>query len=202
MKLRHNHKREPALKRLFHCLAPQRCLEVTGRRHLPANLPVVLVAGQEEGLDMDVLEDVISHPVHLIRGEGADQAHHGAVGYSAARPVHIGPRALSGWRAALEFLRRGESVVVSPMGCSHRERLAGAVGVLARRSGSPIVPVWCSNQGDGLQGSGLVVTFGPPTGPVEPRRRHDLADALQKWFRVLDSTAANRWPSPKARPYR
>jgi 1-acyl-sn-glycerol-3-phosphate acyltransferase len=150
-------------------------VEGRGSEHVPSTGPVLLVANHSSVLDPGLISGVTPRPVsflakaelfriplfgrliqalnaHPVRREGAD------------------PAAL---RTALRVLENGDILLVFPEGTRGPEGVlrpgkAGA-GMLAVRSGAPVVPVYVRGSGQALprghkfpRPAKVTVTFGPP----------------------------------------
>lgn len=178
----------------------------TGRRNLPPSGPVILMANQEEALDLGRLERFVGRPTHLLVGPHPPGRWNRRLKNGDLSSVRFSPGSLAGWRSTLDVLRRGEAVVASPLGWDGQSDLAAEAGLLSRLAGAPIVPVFilvdCCHLpfsgGSDLPPPDEIMTFGPPLTTAAAGGREQLTRALQDWFLTIDTTAHNRWPSPTA----
>ncbi len=178
----------------------------TGKRNLPEKGPLILIANQEEILDANMLQELVGREVHLLVGPKPSSKWKRLLGVDHCGAVKFEYGALDGWRQALDYLARGEAVVVSPLGWDGQSDLAGAAGLLSRRSGAPIIPIFllvdCCHlptpAAADLPPPDEILTFGPPFVAEKYDDRSGLTAALHNWFLTIDTTAHNRWPSPTA----
>jgi 1-acyl-sn-glycerol-3-phosphate acyltransferase len=113
---------------------------VEGLANVPSSGPVILAANHRDNLDPYVL----IHLVHRMIYMGARPDAFGTGGLCAVwRRLGAFPVDSWGVRHALSLLAAGEVVGIFPQACISRTLgpASGAVGLLARWSGAPVVPV-------------------------------------------------------------
>jgi 1-acyl-sn-glycerol-3-phosphate acyltransferase len=148
-------------------------LRVTGAGHVPRHGAVIVVANHPSDIDPILVAIAVRRPLRFMAD--AVQFERGFVGWAIRRlgafPVRVGSPDLGAVRAALALLEAGEAVAVFPEGdVFHRAapcEFHRGVGLLARRSGAPVVPVAIAGAerlwtGGRPNRPGIEVRFGPP----------------------------------------
>jgi 1-acyl-sn-glycerol-3-phosphate acyltransferase len=154
---------------------------VEGLEHVPLTGPVILAANHPDNWDGYLLLHLVPRTVHVA-------ARQDAFGTGALcafwRRLGVFPADSWGLRYALTLLEAGGAVALFPQGNITQafERARGAAGVLALRSGAPVIPV-------AIRGTEAVhpaklfgtrarvsVRFGPPLtfAPGHPGASHSL----------------------------
>jgi len=133
--------------------------------HLPAHGPALIASNHKSELDPFFVGHAFPRPVRYFAKSElfGNAALRWAVTELGAIPVRRGESDRAALQAALDSLARGEALIMYPEG--HRmhddavHEFEPGVGMLALRSGAPVVPV-------GLRGSGDPVFGGRPGLPV------------------------------------
>jgi 1-acyl-sn-glycerol-3-phosphate acyltransferase len=180
-------------------------LRVTGAEHVPSRGGVLVVANHPSDIDPILVAIAVRRPLRFMAD--AVQFERGFVGPAirllGAFPVRVASPDLAAVRTALKLLERGEAVALFPEGDVYgRSRPAAfrrGIGLLAARSGAPVVPVAVSGAErlwtDGrLHRPRIDVRFGPPlplTAACPAGRDLDcLTEAVQVAVTELRSRAA------------
>ncbi|MCC7203707.1 MAG: MFS transporter [Phycisphaeraceae bacterium] len=183
------------LGRLY-CLVWHR-LRWVGRHHLPKEGPFILAANHTTGLDGFVLQ---ATSPRLIRWVMLREYLFGWLGplWKTFRPITLAMNASdrTSIRQIVTALERGEPVGIFPEGRLQRDhRVLGAfepgVGLIARRSGVPIVPAWINGTprtrsmlSHFLLPSRTTVLFGRPWMPEPGLSNEQVAQRLRE--KMLD----------------
>ena len=182
---------------------------VEGLEHIPATGPVILAANHRDNLDAFLLMHLVPRMVHTAARPDAF-----GTGPLCALWRRLGAFPADAWgmRYALTVLNDGGVVTIFPQGRISAELCdaSGAVGLLALRSGVPVVPVAISGT-EAVHATcaltkraPIAVRFGPPvtfarTGPCSPRSLTIAEDILRRVAMLLEGRPAppERWsPSP------
>jgi 1-acyl-sn-glycerol-3-phosphate acyltransferase len=180
-------------------LRPLARVTVTGLHNVPRTGPVILAANHRDNLDAYLLLHLVPRYVHVAaRPDGF-----GTGGLCAIwRRLGAFPADAWGIRYALGVLADGGVVALFPQGTIARELTtpSGAAGVLALRSGAPVVPIAIQGT-EAVHVSSLLtgresirVCFGPPLrfsrdGPSPPRSRAVARDILRRIGALLAEDA-------------
>ncbi len=140
-------------------------LSCEGAEHLPAHGAALIASNHKSELDPFFVGHAFPRPVRYFAKSElfGNAALRWAVTELGAIPVRRGESDRAALQAALDSLARGEALIIYPEG--HRmhddavHEFEPGVGMLALRSGAPVVPV-------GLRGSGDPVFGGRPGLPV------------------------------------
>lgn len=139
-------------------------LQVAGREHVPAQGAIILAANHVSNVDPVVVGSSIRRKLHYMAKE--ELFRHPVFGGFLRRiqvfPISRGQADPSAFKRSLALLRKGEALLVFPEGTRGdgrhlRPGKAGA-GMLALRSGCPVVPIY-------LEGTAAVM----PRGARVPR---------------------------------
>ena len=142
-------------------------VEVQGLEHVPPTGPVILAANHPDNWDGYLLLHLVPRTVHVAARPDA----FGTGGLCAFwRRLGVFPADAWGMHYALTLLADGGIVAVFPQAMISRElcRASGAVGLLALRSGAPVVPIAISGTEavhvthPFLKRAQVSVRFGPP----------------------------------------
>jgi 1-acyl-sn-glycerol-3-phosphate acyltransferase len=140
-------------------------LSCEGAANLPTRGPAIIAANHKSELDPFFVGHAFPRPVlYFAKSElFANSALRWAVTELGAIPVRRGQSDRSALEAALESLARGEALIIYPEGTRMRDdavhEFQPGVGMLALRSGAPVIPV-------GLKGSDKVIHNGRPGLPI------------------------------------
>jgi 1-acyl-sn-glycerol-3-phosphate acyltransferase len=169
-------------------------VDVEGLANVPRTGPVILAANHRDNLDPYLLLHLVPRTVHIAARPDAF-----GTGGLCALWRRLGAFPADGWgmRHALTLLADGGVVAVFPQGRISREvgRASGAVGLLALRSGAPVVPIAISGTEavhatvPFLNRAAVSVRFGAPMTFTRidagaPRSRA-VADAILQSVRAL-----------------
>lgn len=177
-------------------LKPLAHVAVAGLEHIPPTGPVILAANHRDNLDAYLLMHLVPRMVHFAARPDAF-----GTGPLCALWRSLGAFPADAWglRHALMLLNEGRLVAIFPQArisddlCDAR----GAVGLLALRSGAPVVPVAISGT-DAVhvtcavaRRASLSVRFGPSVtfarnGPSSPRSLAVADQILQHIGALLD----------------
>ena len=121
-------------------LGPLARVSVSGLEHIPSTGPLILAANHGDNLDAYLLMHVVPRHVHFAaRPDGF------GTGYLCAIWRRLGAFPVDAWgiRYGLTLLAHDRVVGVFPQGTISQDLVTrcGAAGVLALRSGAPVVPV-------------------------------------------------------------
>jgi 1-acyl-sn-glycerol-3-phosphate acyltransferase len=121
-------------------LEPLARVIVEGREHIPATGPVILAANHRDNLDGYLLMHLVPRMVHVAGRPDAFGT--GALCWFWRR---LGVFPADGWglRYALTLLSDARAIVIFPQAMISADlgKASGAVGLLALRSGAPVIPV-------------------------------------------------------------
>ncbi|MCC7408033.1 MAG: MFS transporter [Phycisphaeraceae bacterium] len=187
------------LGRLY-CLVWHR-LRWVGRHHLPKQGPFILAANHTTGLDGFVLQAASPRPVRWVMLEAYLFGCLGPL-WKAFRPITLAlnDSDRTAIRRIVTALEDGEPVGIFPEGRLQRDhRVLGefepGVGLIARRSGAPIVPAWIdgtprthSMLSHFLLPSRTTVLFGRPFTPGPEMSNEQIAQELRS--RMLELAAS------------
>jgi 1-acyl-sn-glycerol-3-phosphate acyltransferase len=140
-------------------------LTVDGAGNLPREGPAIIASNHKSELDPFFVGHAFPRPVRYFAKSEIfrNGALRWAVTELGAIPVRRGESDRAALEAALRSLDRGEALIIYPEGTRKRDdaihEFLPGVGMLALRSGAPVVPV-------ALKGSNLVVHAGRPGLPV------------------------------------
>lgn len=167
---------------------------VEGRENIPSTGPVILAANHRDNLDAYLLLHLVPRMVHFAARPDAF-----GTGPLCALWRRLGAFPADAWgmRHALTLLNDGRVVAIFPQAMISRElrEASGAVGLLALRSGAPVVPIAISGT-DAVHAAcafttraPIVVRFGASmtfdrTGPCPPRSQA-VADEILRGVGVL-----------------
>jgi 1-acyl-sn-glycerol-3-phosphate acyltransferase len=169
-------------------------VDVEGLANVPPTGPVILAANHRDNLDPYLLLHLVPRTVHVAARPDA----FGTGGLCALwRRLGAFPADAWGMRHALTLLADGGVVAVFPQALISQEvgRARGAVGLLALRSGAPVVPIAISGTEavhatiPFLNRAAVSVRFGAPmtftrTAAGAPRSRA-VADQILQCVRAL-----------------
>jgi len=160
-------------------LKPLAQVAIEGLEHIPAMGPVILAANHRDNLDAYLLTHLVPRMVHTAARPDAF-----GTGVLCALWRRLGAFPADAWgmRYALTLLNDGGVVVIFPQARISAELrdASGAVGLLALRSGAPVVPVAISGTEAFhatcalTKRAAISVRFGSPmtfarNGPCSPR---------------------------------
>lgn len=148
-------------------LKPFARVAVEGLEYLPLTGPVILAANHRDNLDGYLLMHLVPRPVHVA---GRPDAFGTGMLCAMWRRLGVFPADSWGMRHALTLLAEGAVVAVFPQATISGAlgKASGAVGLLALRSGAPVIPVAISGTEavhatcPFLQRAPITVRFGPP----------------------------------------
>ncbi len=140
-------------------------LSCEGAENLPAKGPAIIASNHKSELDPFFVGHAFPRPVRYFAKSElfGNRALRWAVTELGAIPVRRGESDRQALQMALDALARGDAMIIYPEG--HRMRddrvheFLPGVGMLALRSGAPVVPV-------ALRGSGELLRDGRPAFPV------------------------------------
>jgi 1-acyl-sn-glycerol-3-phosphate acyltransferase len=174
-------------------------VEVEGLENIPATGPVILAANHRDNLDGYLLLHVVPRTVHVAARPNAFGT--GAL-CAVWRRLCAFPADTWGMRYALSLLADDEAIAVFPQAMISAElrNASGAVGLLALRSGAPVVPVAIAGSERVRFGAARIrrprvsIRFGPPLTYSRPGvgGAHSLeaaAEILRRIQLLLDTTA-------------
>src|SRR3954447_8257978 len=121
-------------------LGPLARVVVEGLEHVPLTGPVIFAANHRDNLDRYLLMHVVPRMVHVA---GRPDAFGTGVLCAMWRWLGVFPADGWGLRYAMTLLGDAHAVVIFPQAMISGElgKVSGAVGLLALRSGVPVVPV-------------------------------------------------------------
>lgn len=167
-------------------LRPFARITVEGLEHVPPTGPVILAANHRDNLDGYLLMHLVPRMVHV--GGRPDAFGTGPL-CALWRRLGVFPADAWGMRHALTLLADGAVVAIFPQATISEtlSKASGAVGLLALRSGAPVVPIAVSGTDTVhatrpfLRRAEISVRFGPPTsyGRDRPGAARSLAVANQ-----------------------
>jgi 1-acyl-sn-glycerol-3-phosphate acyltransferase len=177
-------------------LKPLAQFNVEGLEHVPLTGPVILAANHRDNLDAYLLVHLVPRMVHFAARPDAF-----GTGPLCAiwRQLGAFPADAWGMRHAVSLLSEGGVVAIFPQGRISEELgdANGAVGLLALRSGAPVVPVAITGT-DAVHATcaftkraSISVRFGAPTkfarnGPCSPRSQAVAVAILRQVGTLLD----------------
>jgi 1-acyl-sn-glycerol-3-phosphate acyltransferase len=179
-------------------LSPLAHVAVEGLEHIPPTGPVILAANHRDNLDAYLLMHLVPRMVHFAARPDAF-----GTGPLCALWRWLGAFPADAWgmRYALMLLNEGRVVAIFPQARISAELCdaSGAVGLLALRSGAPVVPVAISGTESVhatcalTKRASISVRFGTPmpfarNGPVSPRSQAVADQILQHVGALLDET--------------
>ena len=137
------------VRRLFLTIArPMFGLRIEGTENLPASGPAILVANHRSWLDPPLLGAARERPVHFLILDDVYDRPWVRWFYRFMRTIPVSGdsgKSLFAMREAMRRLRAGEVIGIFPEGRVFTREQPGefrpGVALLARRSGSPLVPV-------------------------------------------------------------
>jgi 1-acyl-sn-glycerol-3-phosphate acyltransferase len=147
---------------------------VLGREHIPARGPVIIASNHISNLDPPVVGTGFWRHAHYMAKEELFRNPLFAwfIRQLHAFPVKRGTADRSSLKYALDVLERGEALVIFPEGTrsdtGELQPLEMGVGMIAYRSGAPVVPAWISGTNRALPKSGglhlarFLVVYGEP----------------------------------------
>ncbi len=168
-------------------------LQWVGRENVPTTGPVILAANHTTGLDPSVIQSAVPRVVRWVMLS--------SYRFAALEPLWrvIEPIAIeqnggdtAQIRAMLRILKDGQVVGIFPEGGAQRDTrelkpFQPGIGLLARRSGAPIVPVWVHGTPQTksmlwhfLKPSKTTVLFGRPFTPDKSTPHEQVADELRR----------------------
>jgi len=176
-------------------------LTSTGRHHVPATGPVLLVSNHSSVLDPPLVGGAAARQLSFLAKAElfAIPGFGWLIHRLNARPLRREGGDASALREALRMLRESRALLVFPEGTrgpegALRAPKAGA-GMLAVLSGAPVVPVYISGSGQAWprgrrlpRRSRVTVTFGPPIvfeARETPARRERYAEATQAMMAAI-----------------
>jgi 1-acyl-sn-glycerol-3-phosphate acyltransferase len=121
-------------------LRPFARLSVTGLENIPPTGPVILAANHHDNLDAYLLSHLVPRHVHFAaRQDGFDTGSLCAIW----RRLGAFPADAWGIRYGLSLLAEGSAVGLFPQGTISKDLVTqgGVAGMLALRSGAPVVPI-------------------------------------------------------------
>jgi 1-acyl-sn-glycerol-3-phosphate acyltransferase len=149
------------------CLSPLARIAVGGLEHVPSTGPVILAANHRDNLDAYLIMHLVSRMVHFAARPDAF-----GTGPLCAIWRRLGAFPADSWglRYALRLMNEGRIVAIFPQARISTEfsDASGAVGLLALRSGAPVVPVGITGTdtvhvtGAASKRASVSVRFGPP----------------------------------------
>ena len=170
---------------------------VEGLENIPSTGPVILAANHRDNLDAYLLMHVVPRMVHFAARPDAF-----GTGPLCALWRRLGafPADFWGMRYALTLLHEGRVVAIFPQGMISQElrEASGAVGMLALRSGAPVVPIAISGT-EAVHAAcafttraPISVRFGAPmtfarNGPSSPRSQIVADEILRSVGGLLDT---------------
>jgi 1-acyl-sn-glycerol-3-phosphate acyltransferase len=170
---------------------------VEGLDHIPLTGPVILAANHRDNLDAYLLLHLVPRMVHFAARPDAF-----GTGPLCALWRRLGAFPADAWgmRHALTLLNDGGVVAIFPQGMISQElrEASGAVGLLALRSGAPVVPIAISGT-EAVHAAcaftrraSISVRFGPPltfarNGPCSPRSQTVANEILRSVGTLLDA---------------
>lgn len=174
-------------------------LEVVGKHHMPAQGPALLVSNHTAGLDPFALQSGTRRTVRWIMTKSYEFNVLRRL-WRAIDPIVLNLDGSDREQVAqiLARLKRGDVVGIFPEGGLQRATRALApfepgVGVLARRSGAPIVPAWIHGTPRAkpmwrhfLQPSETTVVFGEPWTPPKAMKAADILAELRRRMLTLE----------------
>ena len=171
----------------------------TGRAHVPATGPVLLVANHQSHLDPVLVGVACQRQMRALARHSLFVWPLGWLIRSlGAVPIERERSALSGMKTTLKLLKDGAAVLVFPEGTrtpqGKLQPFQPGFCVLARRSGATIIPVAIDGAFTAMpRGSRfprprpIKLMFCPPIPPVEQRRRNDDELARLVTARIADA---------------
>ena len=175
-------------------LQPFASVAVEGLEHVPATGPVILAANHRDNLDGYLLMHLVPRTVHVA---GRPDAFGTGPLCAMWRRLGVFPADAWGMRHALTLLADGAVVAIFPQAriSGALGKASGAVGLLALRSGAPVVPIAIAGteavraSRPFLQRAAVSVRFGAPMTfgrdrPGAPRSL-DVADEILRQVGTL-----------------
>jgi 1-acyl-sn-glycerol-3-phosphate acyltransferase len=174
--------------------------QVTGAENVPMTGPVILAANHLSFADPPTVGAGIRRKAWFMGKEELFRSPflRWLFGKWQAFPVRRGTGDLGALKKALQVLAAGDPLVIFPEGTRHRAGEPGGaelgVGMLALRSGAPVIPVFLSGTDKMLPRSGFLhfakvrVRYGAPiTFPACARKpdRNDYAEAADEVMRAI-----------------
>ena len=175
-------------------LKPLARVIVEGLEHIPTTGPVILAANHRDNLDGYLLMHLVPRMVHVAGRPDAFGT--GALCWFWRR---LGVFPADGWglRYGLTLLSDARVIVIFPQAMISGDlgKASGAVGLLALRSGAPVIPVAIEGTDTVdtiwpfMKHAAISVRFGPPmtftrSGPCTPRSL-DVADEILRCVGAL-----------------
>lgn len=191
-------------------LKPLARVTVEGLEHVPATGPVILAANHRDNLDAYLLMHLVPRMIHTAARPDAF-----GTGVLCALWRHLGAFPADAWgmRYALTLLNHGRVVAIFPQARIAIELCdaSGAVGLLALRSGAPVIPVAISGTEAVHATCALTkrapisVRFGPPVtfarnGPCSPRSLTVAQEILRLVGTLLEGRPGSPVDGVRARP--
>lgn len=186
------------LKIAFHALLRWR---ITGSDHVPKRGPVILASNHISNLDPPVVGVGIWRPCAFMAKEElfSNRFFGWLIRNLNAFPVKRGTADRASLKKALEVLEQGRSLVMFPEGTRSEsgelQEPEMGVGMIAYRSGAPVVPVYVSGtnevmpKGGGIKLRQIRVRYGAPLHFVAPEGtrpgREEYESAAQRIMEAI-----------------
>jgi 1-acyl-sn-glycerol-3-phosphate acyltransferase len=177
-------------------LKPFAQVVVEGLENVPPTGPVILAPNHRDNLDGYLLMHLVPRMVHAA---GRPDAFGTGALCSIWRRLGVFPADGWGMRHALTLLAEGRVVGIFPQAMISGElgKASGAVGLLALRSGAPVIPIAISGTDavnatcPFMKRAAIFVRFGPPmtfarSGPCAPRSRAVADEILRRVGALLN----------------
>jgi 1-acyl-sn-glycerol-3-phosphate acyltransferase len=143
-------------------------LRIEGRERVPKTGGVILAANHVSAVDPPLVGSSTPRPIFFMaKQELFDIPFFGwLIRQVNAFPIKRVERDVGAFRTAQRILAVGGVIIVFPEGTRQRDGKMGAakpgVGMLAAKTGCPVVPVYIHNSGRLVSGAALRLCFGEP----------------------------------------
>ncbi|MGQ0645514.1 MAG: lysophospholipid acyltransferase family protein [Elusimicrobiota bacterium] len=154
-------------------------LKIVGSENIPPGGPVIFASNHVSLADPPVVGCSVPRPIRFMAKQELFEIPvlGWIIRHVNAFPVRRVERDVSAFKTAQRILAAGEAMILFPEGTRQKNGVLGApkpgVGMLAAKTGSPVVPVYAHNTGRLSRFKPLAVCFGPP---LSPREGEDYGD--------------------------
>jgi 1-acyl-sn-glycerol-3-phosphate acyltransferase len=170
-------------------------LEVRGRENIPSSGAVIFASNHRSYADPPLVGASVPREVHFLAKQELFyfRPFGWMIGALNAHPLNRGSD-IGAIRAACQLLEEDFALIIFPEGGRSKtddfRKFKAGVGLLAKSTGSKIVPTYIHNSGYMKKFKKLFVTFGPPISPEGFESYEAVAEAVKSEIqRMKDGSA-------------